>query len=293
MAFAFRQVTVSGHRVDTEGTSQAINEITDVMVNEMGWVLEEDRRSQAGSTNVTLTHKVVFKSDGGETGDQPNWYFTLTSGTSSTTGRDELGFQMCTAYNTATHDTNASGVETPPSHTTLQLYTDSDGPGSLWISGDKDGVVLVTKVRGTKSFMAVGRAKHFLDDTLEPYGLYCYTAINSFIPTSVSVRGIVGEPPVAIANANEGEVLAYALAATNEPRVGLGNSESVWTAMPMVFTSDDASPSRKGAIGICSNHWSATNWLTGIDEPTEFVVSGTEERYLAFGNTTSLVIRKS
>lgn len=120
MAFAFRQVTISGHRNDTEGTSKAINEITDVLVNEMGWGLEEDRRSQAGNAAVNLTHKVVFKSNGGEFSDQPNWYFTLTSGTAAPAGTDRIGFQMCTAYNTATHDTNASGVETP--HHTYCAY---------------------------------------------------------------------------------------------------------------------------------------------------------------------------
>lgn len=60
MPFAFREVTISGILQTVEGTSAALNVITDVMVNEMGWILEDDRRAQAGSSNVTLTHKVVF-----------------------------------------------------------------------------------------------------------------------------------------------------------------------------------------------------------------------------------------
>ena len=81
MPFSFREVTVSGFRADTEGTSKAISEIVEVLVNEMGWVLEDDRRTQAGSADVTLTHKVVFKNDTGESGTDSNWYFTITSAT--------------------------------------------------------------------------------------------------------------------------------------------------------------------------------------------------------------------
>lgn len=152
--------------------------------------------------------------------------------------------------------------------------------------------MLVTQVNTTEAWMTAGRSQHFLDDTMEPYGLYAYSALN-YVPTTTTVRSIAGEPPQAFPNASEGEFLAYALGTTNEPRVGLGNSEAVWTATPMLHTVDDASPLSKGAIGVCSNFWSMTNQTTGIASPTEFEVTGTGERYLAFGGSASLVIRKS
>ncbi len=294
MAFAFRQVTISGHRADTEGTSKLLDEVTDVLINEMGWILEDDRRAQAGNANITLTHKVVFNSNGGEAIDQQNWFFTLVSGTTSTVGSDFVSMQLHSAYDTGTHDTAASGVETPSAHASLQLGADSNGPYTLWISGNKDGVVLVTKSRGSvKSWMTAGRSQHFLDDTLEPFGIYINAVSTTYTAAQTSVRSIVGDTPIALQAGLDGEFLAYTLAATNEPRSGLGNSEGIWTALPLVHTADNTSPSQKGAIGICSNFWAATSNSTGIGEPTEFVVSGTGERYLAFGSATSLVIRKS
>ncbi len=290
MTFGFRQVTISGHRADTEATSEVINEITDVLVNEMGWGLEDDRRSQAGSSNVTLTHKVVFKSNGGESGDQPDWYFTLTSGTGAAVGSNFVGSQLHTAYDIGTHDTAASGVETPTGHTTITLGTDSDGPFTLWISGDKDGVIFLTKPGGIEKWLTVGRSQHFLDNTLEPFGLYINHSTTNFNAVSSIVDSIAGSPPTAF---TVGEFLSYSLIATNDPRIGLGGDEALWTAMPLLHTVD-VNASNKGAIGICSNFWAMTQESTGIDTPTEFLASGTSNRYLAFGSTgLSLLIRKS
>jgi hypothetical protein len=292
MPFAYRQVTVSGHRVDTEGTSTALNEIADVLVNEMGWTMEDDRRSQNGSSNVALTHKIVLNSNGGE-GGHPNWFVTLTSGTTATAGSDTIGMQLATAYDTGTHDTAASGIETPTIHTSLNLNVDPDGPYTLWISGDKDGVVLVSQRHGDlMNWMTFGRGRHFLDDTLEPYGIYCYAQANNTLPTATAVRSIVGEPPVSLNGGAEGEFIAYTLTSTNDPRTGLGNDQDIWVILPILFTADDASPVRKGAIGF-TNFFMAGNSNAGMLTPAEYTDEQTGRSYVFFGSSSTLVIRKS
>ncbi len=293
MSFSFREVTISGLRNDTEGTSQAINEITDVLVNEMGWVLEDDRRTQAGNSDVTLTHKVVFKNDTGESGTDSNWYFTITSGTTASLNQNTLGFQMHSAYDVGTHDTAATGVENPVLHSTLTLATDSNGNFNLWVSGDKDSVVFVTNQINTYGHMTVGKSKGFLDDTIEPFGLYIAGVANT-TATSTQVRSIVSNPPIALANANEGEFLSIALTTTNEPRQGLGQDEAIFTFFPMVHMVDDASPVRKGAIGMVRNMWVGVSSNAGWIKESLITISGSSQTYLGFPETTnSLVIRRS
>lgn len=292
MTFAYRQVTISGHRIGTEGTSKAINEIVDVMVNGMGWVLEDDRRNQAGSATLSATHKVALRSNLGESGDQPQWHVVLTSGTAAAAPSDAIGCQISTAYDTTAHDVPGSGIETPTDHTSQLIATDSDGQFILWISGNKDGVVLVTHEQGQFNWLTFGRTQHFLSNNLEPYGLYVVSQA-SINPTIGNVPGIAGEPPQAFA-VGEGQFLSYTLATTNQPQYNLGEREAIFTAFPVIFAVNDGTPVRKGAIGIASNFWSAVTENAGIISPTEFVVSGTSERYMAFGGpTATLVVRKS
>jgi len=295
MSFAYREVVVSGTRDGVEGTSQCINEITDVMVNQMGWVLEDDRRAQAGSSNETLTHKVVFKSNLGESNDQPNWYMTITSGTGSAQRNNFLSFKIHSAYDVGTHDTAATGVETPSTISTLTLPTDSDGNFVLWISGDKDGIALVTNSRSVYGHALVGRSQHFVDNSIEPFGLYINTSTD-VNPATLSCRSIAGEPPQAFQNVSEGEILSYPFSTTHEPRMGLGSPEAFFTAMPLMHMTDDASPSiRKGAIGLISGAWSCAPTGAGWVKETVITVSGSPDReYVAFPTTTNgLVIRKS
>jgi len=296
MSFSFREVVVSGTKDGTEGTSKCLNEIVDVMVNGMGWVMEEDRRLESGSTNVTLTHKVVFNSNGGESLDQSNWFFTITSGTVAAPGSDLLGLQIATAYDTGTHDTAASGVETPLGHTTLTVPVDSNGNFVLWVSGDKDGVVFVTHVRGVYGYAIIGRGQHFVDNSIEPFGLYINSNASSTTVTSTTCRSIAGQPPQAFQNASEGEILGYSLGAINEPRVGLGSGETFFTAVPLVHTVDDGTPLRKGAVGLVSNAWSCAPATAGWVRETVITVSGSPNRqYIAFPDvsTNGIVIRKN
>ncbi len=295
MSFSYRQVVISGTSDGVEGTSTALNEIVDVMVNEMGWVLEDDRRTQAGSANETLTHKVVLKSNLGESNDQPNWYMTISSGTTSTVKADTLGLKIHSAYDVGTHDTAATGVETPVTLATYTLTTDSDGNFVLWISGDKDGVALVTHARASYAHALIGRSQHFVDNTIEPFGLYINAVTTDTNPQSTAVRSIVGEPPSAFQNSSEGEFLVYPLTVTNEPRVNLGDGETSFTALPIMHMVDDTSPQRKGAIGLVSNAWSGTTANAGWLPETVITVAGSPPReYIAFPTTTNaLVIRKS
>ncbi len=293
MAFAFREVTISGGRNDTEGTSKALNEIRDVLLNEMGWVEEDDRRTQAGSSNVANTHKVVFNSDGGEDGTGPNWFLTVTSGTTAAVATDVLGIQVASAYDVGTHDTAGSGVEIPVAHSTITLNSDSDGYFNLWISGDKDSVVFLANPRNDYRFVIAGRGLHFLDDNAEPFGLYLHGSSNTN-PLSSSIRSIVGSPPVALAGTNEGEFIAPGLLIGNEPRIGLGQDEAIFTILPITHMVDDTSPVRKGAIGVVRNMWVGVTQNAGWIKESLLTISGSSQTYLAFPQTTtSLVIRKS
>jgi hypothetical protein len=293
MSFAYRQVTISGHRIGTEGTSKALNEIVDVMVNQMGWVLNDDRRAQAGNASIITTHKVALRSNLGESGDQPQWHVVLTSGVAAAVQDNSIGCQISTAYDTAAHDVPGTGIETPADHTNQALNTDSDAQFILWISGNKDGVVLVTQEQGQFNWMSFGRSQHFLANNLEPYGLYLVSGNATANPNVTQVPSIAGQPPQQFL-ATEAGFIDYPLATTNQPQYSLGETEAIFTAFPLIHVVNDSAPVRKGAIGICNNFWSAVSDNAGIISPTEFVVSGTGERYMAFGSTTAtLLIRKS
>ncbi len=293
MPFAFREVTVSGILQTVEGTSAALNEITDVMVNEMGWILEDDRRAQAGSSNVTLTHKVVFNSDGGELGNSANWYLTMTSGTSATTQQNTIGLQIHSAYDVGTHDTAATGVETPLAHTSLTLPTDSNGIFNLWISGTKDSVIMVTNTLNVHAHAFIGKSKSFLSTDFEPYGLHISASNNVGLATTAA-RSIIANPPVALQNTSEGELLAITITANNEPRAGLGQVAPIFTFLPLVHSADDTSPTRRGMIGLAQNAWVGVNQTVGWLRETVVTITGSNQTYLAFpDNTSALVMRRT
>ena len=99
---------------------------------------------------------------------------------------------------------------------------------------------------------------------------------------------------MALTAAGEGEFLGIALATTNEPRQGLGQEEAIFTFLPLVHTVDDASPLRKGAIGMVRNMWLGVTSNVGWLRESLITISGSSQTYLAFPDTTnSLVIRRS
>jgi hypothetical protein len=296
MSFVFRELTVSGSNQGVEGTSGVINAITDAMTT-AGWAIEDDRRSQAGSTSLVTTHKIVLKSDGGELGTSPNWYLTLTSGTSSTQGLNDIGTQISTAYDVGAHDVSASGIKNPDTGTLsslTKLVTDSDGYNALWIAADKDVVVIVNNYVGT-SFSAfyAGKAVNFLDEDKEPYGVMTRIVANHAWAGSGAV-GIVGNPPENITTGSDGYILYYAFAATNEPRVGLGNPEALFTAVPWLWVVNDASPLRKGAIGYLKHCYSGAPNTAGVPFIGKAVVSETGQEFRVFaGAAASFYLRAS
>jgi len=289
MSFAFREVTISGSKLGVEGISTALNEITDVLVNEMGWVLEDDRRTQAGSTNVTLTHKVVFRNNGGESGTENSWYFTLTSGTAAAPGNNNVGFQLTDSYDTVTHDTSSSGVETPIAHTTSPVITlDSNGIFNLWISGDKDGIVIINNRENVYGVFSVGKSKTFLDSISEPQGLYSFTSTsNTATTTTTNVRVIAGNPPEAFTSTSETELLAVTMGTNNQPRFGLGQIDAIFTLLPLTLTVDDSSPTRRGFIGLARNIWVVAPTTVGWIKESLITISGSNQTYLAFPHTTT------
>jgi len=296
MAFAFREVTISGNKVGVEGISAALNEITDVLVNEMGWELFDDRRTQAGNSNVTLTHKVVFRNNGGEDGTANSWYFTLTSGTGASVASNIIGFQMTDSYDVSTHDTSSSGVETPTSHNGgVTMTLDSNGIFNLWVSGNKDGLVFVNNRENLYGMLLVGKSKTFLDSVTEPQGLYSFSSTSSTLATTLSARTIAGNPPEAFSATSDSEILSLNQSSSNEPRIGLGNTDAIFTLLPLTLTVDDTTGPRKGFIGLLQNVWSVPPTSAGWIKESLVAISGSNQTYLAFPETSAggIAIRKT
>jgi hypothetical protein len=296
MAFLFREVTVSGGNQALEGTSGVVNAITDFLTD-IGFSIEDDRRSQPGNANDTLTHKVVFNSNGGETGLRPNWYLQVSSGTAAAVNANNIGFNASTAYDVGTHNVPASGIEvaTGALSTWRSLVTDSDGYNAMFMAGDKDGFVLVLNQNGDITQVAnMGRVNTFLDEDLEPYGLLCRTSTTTAINTT-DARGIVGNnPPQPLTTAQDASIGVYALAVANEPRINLGNAEALFTALPYVWLVNDASPVRKGAIGYIPHVFAGASDTAGVPFIGKAVVSGTGQEFRVFSNiSTSLYLRAS
>lgn len=298
MVFSFKQVTISGGNQGVEGTSGVINAITDVLVNEVGWLIEDDRRSQPGSNSPATTHKIVFNSNGGETGTSPNWFLTLTSGTRSSIGLDTIATQISTAYDVGTHLIPASGVGVI-NNTNLAFFrtfsTDSDGYNQLFIAADKDGVAIFNNHRANSwGIFLAGKAITPFDASFEPYGVYLHT---STAPNVVGTDwlGIVGNPPSAVDSINDGSVLNFNTGAAQEPRTNLGNSEPVFTATPLVWSISDASPAQKGTgtIGFARHIFSMPTSTIGIPFIGKMLVPGTGQEFIVFGDSISIALRAS
>lgn len=293
MVFHFREVTVSGANEGVEGMSGMINAITDAMVT-AGWSIVDDRRGQAGSSLLTTTHKIVLVNDGGESGTSPNIYFTMTSGTSATVNQITIGMQISGAYDVGSHDVPASGVRYPDSGLLSQMRTfigDPDGYNHLWIAADKDQVTWVNNSTGNTNYhVVVGKVKAFLDEDSEPYGAVLYSSVN--VNISNGATGIVGNPPEVIDVVSDGDFFTYSTLSTkNEPRAGLGNKEAIFTAVPILWSVDDAAPVRKGVIGFVKHLFTAANQSAGLPPFGRLVVSGTGQEFAVFGTTNTLVMR--
>lgn len=291
MTYAYKRVTVSGINIGTEGTSKAISLITDFLVNDCGWILEDDRRSQGGSATLSATHKVVLRNNKGENGDTPEWYITLASGVGAAAANSNIDCFIHTAYDVGTHTVPASGLSTPLQtvRNGVTFVVDTDGYFNMWMFGDKDGFVVVNNELNTQQMLIAGRVYPLLSDTYEPYGIYLTTQSNSFSPLHTSIRSIIGQPPLAITTASEGSFLWHAPTATQEPRLGLpSNREPTFALLPILFVASNAT--NKGAIGIVRHVFGAVPESVGWVEGSILTASGSGRTYIAFteGTATSV-----
>jgi hypothetical protein len=296
MVFSYNEVTISGGNAGIVGASSVLDAVADTMVA-AGWVIDDDRRSQAGSSVLANTHKIVLRNEGGESGTSPNIYVTLTSGNSAAQNAATVGMQVSGAYDNVSHTVPASGVKNPNTTTLSQLRTfsvDADGYNRLWIAADKDQVALVNNHSGSVTpVVFLGRIHKYLDDELEPYGAIVFSP-GSMTPVSNNALGIVGNnPPETITTSSDGDTVTIALTSAQEPRQGLGNQEAIFTANPILWTVDDASPVRKGVIGQIRHVWAGANQNAGLPPFGTAVVSGTGQEFAVFGGSTTLFLRKN
>ena len=84
-------------------------------------------------------------------------------------------------------------------------------------------------------------------------------------------------------------------ASTNEPRSGLGNTDAIFTLLPLTLTVDDTTGPRKGFIGLLQNVWSVAPTTAGWIKESLVAISGSNQTYLAFPETSAggIAIRKT
>lgn len=278
MSFYFQETVVSGTRTDTHGVMKMIDDITTAMTT-MGWSIYDDLRT-------THPDKKIVLSSTGEDTTSSGIYLVVSSGTT-----EALYVQLANSWDNSGHTFDDLYIDDTAG--SVLLIADHDGPAALWCSGDLDSVTLMSKARGSYTFVIAGRGANFYGPDLEPWGVYLtYGTAGMAASYASNVRGICGNPPRTF-DSGEAEFLSYGLVATNEPRTGLGGDEAVWTACPILFTVDDNSPLAKGAIGIVKNAWSCRGQDTGISSEMVFTVDGSSEEYMVLGGTYGLVLRRA
>ena len=296
MTFVYNEITISGGNRDVHGITGVLNALTDHLVT-CGFVLVDDRRSQPGSATLSLTHKVVLSSDGGESGLDPNFYITLTSGLAAATTATQIGMQVSTAYDVGAHAVPASGIKSPDTFTLSQLRSftmDVDGYNRLWMSADQDAISFVQNYIGdTYWTVDIGKADTFLDGDLEPYGVYL-SSIGAIQSTPTSVFGLMGNNPVnPVLATNDSGFVSYIFAAANQPTQGMGNEEPRWAAMPITWIAFNSVPLTKGWIGFVKHKFSAASKAEGIPTVGEAVDILTGQEFKVFSSTTSFFLRKT
>lgn len=283
MVYAFKRVTISGLDLGKEGTSAALTAMTEFLTNDVGWIMVDDRRTQGGNPSLASTHKVVLRNGGGESANSPEWYVTLASGVAAAVNNNNIDAYIHTAYDVASHAVPASGVVTPAVRGGVTYTCDSDGYFNIYMVGDKDGAIFFNNQSNTSQHLIFGKVYPLLNGNYEPYGLYLASGASVGL-SDTSVRGIIGEPPVAITAGSEGSFIYYNPSATQDPRLGYPNFiQPSFFLGPFMYVSSNAS--NKGAIGIVRHAWSMQAQAIGLPEGT--VISGTSGRtYLAFTDSS-------
>lgn len=296
MTFTYNETTISGGNVDEHGVSGLINAITDNMVSS-GWIIDDDRRGQPGSATLSLTHKVVLNSDGGESGSSPNIYVTITSGTAAATTATTIGFQISGAYDNVAHAVPASGVKSPNTTTLSQMRViscDPDGYNRLWMACDQDAFSLVNNYAGSSyQTCHAGRGDNFLGEDLEPYGAYL-SIFASVSAVASSVYGLLGNNTVQQINStNDTSFVAYTMAASNNPTRGMGNNVPRYAAMPIVWVAANTSPLQKGWVGYVKHIYSGVTHTEGLPTVGEAVDLATGKEFKVFGSASTFFMRKN
>lgn len=307
MVFRYKLVTVSGTQEGVEGVSAGINEIT-TYLQEVGWNLVDDRRSQAASNDISLTHKVVFSSNG-EEDNYPTFFLTLVSGTSTATDQNAVTFLAHTAYDLTAHDVPASGVSSGPNNKPsaverLQIRSQDDDT-EIYMSGDSEMVHFITRrvnlnnISSTMDNVMVGRFNSFMSIEDNPYPLIANGSTGITITTAEfsEVRGTGGNPPEAFDASGSMEVRNYVINTAQQP-YNIGAADTVFNALPLLVSYNSASIG-KGIAGTIRNAW-ALPANVGVLNLGNLIASGTFgiQEYLSFtvepnSSGDPLVVRKS
>jgi len=307
MVFKYKLATVSGTQEGVEGVSAAINEITDYL-QQAGWSLVDDRRSQPGSLDIALTHKVVFSSNG-EEDNYPTFFLTVTSGNNASANSNGVNFLVHTAYDLSAHDVPASGVSSGPGNKpagveTLQVRSQDDDT-EIYMSGDSEMVHFVTRrvnsnnISSTMDNVMVGRFNSFMDLEENPYPLLTNGSSFIIITTEefVEVRGVGGNPPESFDASTDMEIRTFAVNSLQQP-YNIESADTVFTALPLVVSYTSAGV-RKGVAGTVRNGWRVPGGV-GVFNLGVLVASGTfgVQEYLAFldeptQSTPALIVRRS
>lgn len=295
MSYVFKEVTVSGGNFNVEGTSACLNIIVDTMVT-AGWSIEDDRRSQPGSTTLATHHKVVLVNNGGESGADANIYVTLTSGSSATKGQDDIRTQIGLAYDVGSHLVPTSGLPIPnatnPTSLTDLIKTDSSGYTNLWIGVDKDSLVVYSNVTATSdNTLMIGRCNRFLSRELEPYGTYIASGVAHNVVIT-NINGHFGNGNIhTVTTTNKASFVVSAPTVTQEPRVGLGQDKQLFTGIPITYQLFDTAGGAKGLIGYFPNVFVGVTSAAGLPRVGKMVVSGTGQEFRSFSGSTTNFLR--
>ena len=301
MPFGYQQITISGARDDTEGVALFIQEAT-TFLQSLGWSVEDDRTAEPATNDPALHHKMVMRSQG-EANEYGTFYLTMFSGTSVGQNSNLVSFMMHTAYDSGAHDIPASGISTSSTDffdANASLNTRSQEDFEVWMSGDSEGVVFVTRQSpSTYDSVMFGRLNQFEPTSVDSYPLYINTTSTAIVTVTntVQARGIAGEPPKAFANNSEAEFRTYSSLNQFSQPYDLGAATSIYLATPILFFTDDQNPTGQGVIGTVRNAWAAVGTTAGILDEGTLTASGSEgvQIYRAFpANTTeSLILRQS
>ncbi len=296
MPFGFQTFVVSGTRDDTEGASKLIQDMSTFMVS-LGWTVTDDRSDQAGTA-----HKVVLESNG-EGNNFPTFFMIVHSGssTSASTGQDTVNVLPATAYDVAAHAVPSSGVQVPAASNTSPIDVDSNGNTNIWISGDSEGIVVVSQRSSSSSYDSLyfGRANSVRSVAENSYPLY--TAGVNGIAIDVTpgvVEGIGGQPPEVFTGS--GDILAIGYLFNTEQPYNIGAATSIYFAAPIFIWYNDTtggpgpSNQRRGAMGTARNAWIGAGSNQSMLQASKLIASGTfgKQVYQAFTATSeSLIMR--